>query len=78
MYKSPISKLMKFFVRSRDRWKAKCQLAKREVKKLANQVRAVEKSRDHWKEVAKDARRRSTMYQRELERLKIRAAAECC
>lgn len=77
MFKSPVCKLLKFFPQSRDRWKAKCQLAKRDNKKLANQVRAVEKSRDHWKQVAKDARQLSTKYQHELEKLKNHAAAEC-
>lgn len=77
MYKSPIGKLVKFFLRSRDRWKVKCQASKREVKKLTNQVRAVEKSRDHWKEVAKESRRAASKYQRELEELKNRAMAEC-
>jgi predicted nucleic acid-binding Zn-ribbon protein len=70
MFKSPISKLLKFFPRSRDRWKAKCQQAKRDNKKLANQVRAVEKSREHWKQLAQDSQRRSAQYQQELEELK--------
>jgi len=77
MYKSPVSKLLAFFPRSRDRWKAKCQQAKRDHKQLANQVRAVEKSRDHWKQVAKDARQLSARCQRELEELKNHAASEC-
>jgi len=76
MYKSPVSKLLTFFPQSRDRWKAKCQEAKRERKLMANQVRAVEKSRDHWKQAAKEARRLAAQYQRELEELKQHAAAE--
>ena len=76
MYKSPVSKLMTFFPKSRDRWKAKCQQAKREKKLLANQVRAVEKSRDHWKEAAKEARQLAARYQGELEKLKQHAAAD--
>jgi hypothetical protein len=76
-YKSPVSKLLTFFPRSRDRWKAKCQQAKRENKKLANQVRAVEKSRDQWKQVAKEAQQLSVQYQRELEELKNHTTAEC-
>jgi hypothetical protein len=76
MYKSPVSKLLAFFPRSRDRWKNKCQQAKRANKKLANQVRAVEKSRDRWKELAKEARQESAQYQRELAELKSQAA-EC-
>jgi hypothetical protein len=77
MFKSPVSKLLAFFRKSRDRWKAKCQQAKRDSKLLANQVRAVEKSRDHWKQATQQARREATAYRRELEALKRRAAAEC-
>ena len=33
-YRSPISKLLRFFCRSRDKWKAKCKEAKRENKSL--------------------------------------------
>jgi mannitol-1-phosphate/altronate dehydrogenase len=76
MYKSPVSKLLTFFPQSRDRWKAKCQEAKRERKLMANQVRAVEKSRDHWKQVAKEARQLVAQYQRELQELKQHTAAE--
>jgi uncharacterized protein YlxW (UPF0749 family) len=38
-YKSPVSKLIAFFEKSRDAWKAKCLEAKYSVKKLRNQVR---------------------------------------
>jgi hypothetical protein len=70
MFKSPVSKLAKFFRRSRDGWKAKYQQAKRRNKKLANQTRAVEKSRAHWKEVAQRAARQVRALERELEELK--------
>ena len=74
MYKSPTAKLLKFFPQSRDRWKAKCLVLRRENKKLANQTRAVEKSREHWKEQARAARRRVAEIERELEELKSLAA----
>jgi hypothetical protein len=54
-FTSPLRKLVRFFQRSRDGWKAKCQCAKQQCKRLSNQVRAVEKSREHWKEVAQQA-----------------------
>ncbi len=38
-YKSPPNKLIAFFEKSRDDWKAKCQEAKYAVKKLRKQVR---------------------------------------
>lgn len=69
-FKSPERKLVSFFLSSRDGWKQKCQVAKGLCKKLSNQVRAVEKSRAHWKEVAKQQRRRSRQLERELQELK--------
>ena len=38
-YKSPVSKLVAFFEKSRDAWKAKYMDAKYTVKKLKTQVR---------------------------------------
>lgn len=79
-FKSPKYKLVSFFRSSRDRWKQKCQVAKRLCKKLSNQVRVVEKSRAYWKEVAKQQRRRSRQLERELEELKsgTRGTAHGC
>ncbi len=70
MYKSPKSKLLRFFESSRDQWKSKCQEAKHVKKLLANQTRAVEKSREQWKQVAQDAQRRIDELEREVEELK--------
>jgi chromosome segregation ATPase len=74
MFKSPVSKLVRFFQKSRNGWKAKCQEAKRENKKLATQTRAVEKSRDRWKHEARTARRRIRELEQQMERLKCSAA----
>lgn len=74
MYKSPAAKLLRFFPQSRDRWKAKCLAVRGENKKLANQTRAVEKSREQWKERARTAQRRIAELERELEELKSLAA----
>jgi lipopolysaccharide export system protein LptC len=57
MFKSPVRKLVKFFRKSRDGWKAKCQEAKTLNKRLATQVRAVEKSRAAWRRKAELAER---------------------
>ena len=46
---SPPRKLLRFFLKSRDQWKAKCQRAKAPVKRLENRVRFLEKSKAHWK-----------------------------
>lgn len=74
LFKSPASKLIACFHKSRDGWKAKCQEAKREKKKLINQTRAVEKSRDRWKQNTKTALRRIRELECEIERLKCTAA----
>jgi F0F1-type ATP synthase membrane subunit b/b' len=70
MYKSPVPKLLSFFESSRDRWKSKCRTAKQANKLLANQTRAVEKSREQWKQAAQDAQRRIEELEREVEELK--------
>ncbi len=53
-YRSPVRKLARFFEQSRNRWKHKCQAAKRRNKLLGNQLRAVEKSRVQWRERASE------------------------
>ena len=51
-YSSPPRKLLRFFLKSRDQWKAKCQRAKATVKRLENRVRFLEKSKAQWKSKA--------------------------
>ncbi|MHC4691025.1 MAG: hypothetical protein ACYS5F_15570 [Planctomycetota bacterium] len=53
-YKSPQRKLIKFFEKSRDQWKAKCLVSKQELKRLKNRIRFLEKSKAHWKDRAKE------------------------
>lgn len=48
-YKSPQRKLVRFFEKSRNQWKAKCHRAKSTVKRLKNRVRFLEESRQRWK-----------------------------
>jgi muramoyltetrapeptide carboxypeptidase LdcA involved in peptidoglycan recycling len=74
-FKSPVMKLVRFFKRSRDKWKAKHHKVKQELKLMGNQVRAVEKSRAHWKEVAQQERQRVRELSRELEKQKTRMVA---
>lgn len=73
-FKSPLSKLMKFFRRSRDGWKDKCRQAKVANKALAMQTRAVERSRERWKQEARAARKQLRRLEREVEELKRIAA----
>ena len=49
IYKSPKRKLVRFFERSRDQWKAKCKEAKATVKQLNNRIRYLEKNKAVWK-----------------------------
>jgi hypothetical protein len=73
-FKSPVSKLVSCFHKSRNRWKAKCQQEKRQNKLLSNQNRAVEKSRDRWKGMAKTAQHEIRQLRCEIERLKCSGA----
>ena len=54
-YRSPISKLLQFFRRSRDQWKAKCQEAKGENKSLKYRLAVMTESRNRWKAEARDS-----------------------
>lgn len=69
-FKSPTKKLLVFFEKSRDRWKAKHLLTKQLLKKEQNQVRAVERSRDNWRTKAKQAEASRQLLIEELESLK--------
>jgi hypothetical protein len=63
--KSPVKKLVAFFRRSRDDWKTKYFEKRDKAILLANQVRAVEKSREQWRMKAEAAEQRA----KELEAL---------
>ena len=69
-YSSPTRKLVHCFRRSRDGWKQKYKAAKHALKLAQNQARAVERSREHWRAVAQDERRRVRELERELAELK--------
>ncbi len=64
--KSPVKKLVKFFRNSRDKWKSKYFLKRDEGILLGNKVRAVEKSRQHWREVARCAQQQAKQAKAEL------------
>ena len=66
-WKSPLRKLARFFRASRDRWKAKYMEMKNERKLMGNQVRAVEKSRQKWRQVAEQAQQQVRLLQQELD-----------
>ncbi len=53
-------KLVVFFQRSRDQWKAKYQQAKTSLRQLQGRLRAIERSRDHWKQRAQQLQQELT------------------
>ena len=57
-YRSPQRKLVRFFEKSRNQWKAKCRDAKRMVRRLKNRAAWLEHSRDTWKARAVQLRQR--------------------
>lgn len=65
-WKSPMRKLVAFFQRSRDGWKAKQQSLKVLLKKEQNQVRAVEQSRANWRVKAEAAQEQVARLSAEL------------
>ena len=69
-FSSPVAKLVRFFERSRDRWKAKQIELRKECKLLMNQTRAVEKSRARWRRRSAEAQDRIRQLERELQDLK--------
>lgn len=69
---SPLRKLVPFFQKSRDGWKAKYRKLQSTCKLLRNQTRAVEKSRESWRERAEAAEERVAEMMQVLEQLKFR------
>jgi len=65
-YSSPLKKLMVFFQKSRDGWKAKTIQLRQELKLAKNQVRAVEKSRGQWRQKAEQADAKARAAEAEL------------
>ncbi len=68
-YKSPRRKLVKFFEKSRNQWKAKCIDAKAMVKKLKNRIRYLETSKKEWKNKAIEL-------EKELSQMKVQESRE--
>ena len=73
-WKSPLRKLTRFFLGSRDQWKAKYRALRQKCKLLGNQARAVEKSREKWKQETRQAQQQIRRLQQELEDFKKSAA----
>jgi hypothetical protein len=78
VYKSRSKLLMRFFVKSRDQWKAKCREAKFQLKLAKNKIHAMQKSRAGWKAEAKRLAAKLQESQRLLEELKKTEAEPNC
>ena len=53
-YKSPTRKLVRFFEKSRDQWKAKSLEAKASAKGFQHRIRYLEQNKMEWKAKAKE------------------------
>lgn len=69
-FKSPDYKLLPFFHRSRNGWKAKARQRNLRIKRLKNEVAAVRESRRKWKEKARAYESRIAELEQELEEQK--------
>ena len=67
-YKSPRRKLVRFFEKSRDQWKAKCLEAKATAKGLKHRVRYLEQSKVEWKTKAKELEKELARMQAQQDR----------
>lgn len=67
--------LAKFFERSRDNWKRKCQEAIADVKRFRDNLRDVQQSRQNWREQAEQAQQEQRRLTVEVQRLQQRLAA---
>ncbi len=73
-YKSPLRKLVPFFKKSRDQWKAKFQESKVKLERLRNRVRFLERSKSEWKAEAQELRHKNKRLESENAKLKIQLA----
>lgn len=69
-FSSPLRKLVLCFKAGRDSWKDKHQTLKMHCKLLQNHTRAVEKSREQWRERSLAAEKRVKKLELELQRSK--------
>jgi SMC interacting uncharacterized protein involved in chromosome segregation len=73
-FRSPRAKLVRFFEKSRNGWKRKCREAKDDVKRLTNNVAALERSRGRWKNLAKQLAAEIEQLRHELKQAQKRSS----
>jgi uncharacterized protein YlxW (UPF0749 family) len=62
-YKSPRRKLLRFFEKSRDKWKSKYLEIKKLVKRLENRIRFLERSKAEYKQRVEELQAQLTALQ---------------
>jgi uncharacterized protein YdaU (DUF1376 family) len=65
-YKSPLKKLISFFEKSRDNWKAKYVEKKIELKRAKNQINDLKQRKESWKDRAIKAEKELKEREREV------------
>lgn len=68
-YKSPAHKLIKFFKKSRDNWKAKAQAGKKKIRSLAEMLRKLRHRRDELQAQIKTLRQQVSDMEKQLQNL---------
>ena len=75
-FRSPNRILARFFRKSRDRWKQKCQAVKGDLKRRSNELADVRRSREAWRQKAEEAQAEAKHFQEQVERLQKELQAE--
>ena len=65
-YKSPASRLVRWFKQSRDNWKDRSKKKQEKIRALETTVRDINQSRAHWKEKAKQAKQELAQLKKQL------------
>ena len=74
-YKSPRRALVRSFVLSRDRWKAKALDRVVEIKRLQNRIASLQRGRDEWKSRTQDLEGELALAQTRMRELEQQLAA---
>jgi hypothetical protein len=69
-FKTPKSKLVRFFKKSRDQWKTKTKDAKYQIKLLRKKIKYMEHNKKEYKATIINQARQIEQMQEEIERLK--------
>ena len=73
-YRTPLGKLARRFKASVGLWKAKYQEIRRQIKRFQNCAADAKRSRDRWKEQAKQWKATAQQLQVELDRLRAKTS----